>query len=280
MPELTTDFFDAGQHAVWTTELAFLKMQQAGLADTKRTAERRLHELALLPPELNAATLRDEKGRQPTSTVLDWEIAQARSQRKLVLFAQLHTLPGGRPWLHANDARGARYWLPFSQTIDAPATLNDALHQLRQHLAKDMVVFPHGELVGYCRGAKAPLAISLLAYPAVLRPGAQKAGLSGIKASTPYLRQLEAESIHIMREAVAEAENPVMLYSVGKDSSVMLHLARKAFYPSKPPFALMHVDTRWKFQDMYCSGSHRARVGYGADRPHQPGRHQPRHQPF
>jgi sulfate adenylyltransferase subunit 2 len=62
---------------------------------------------------------------------------------------------------------------------------------------------------------------------------------------------LEAESIHIMREVVAESERPVMLYSVGKDSAVMLHLARKAFYPSPPPFPLLHVDTTWKFQDMY-----------------------------
>ena len=66
-----------------------------------------------------------------------------------------------------------------------------------------------------------------------------------------HLDRLEADSIHIMREVVAQAENPVMLYSVGKDSSVMLHLARKAFYPSPPPFPLMHVDTRWKFQAMY-----------------------------
>jgi len=64
-----------------------------------------------------------------------------------------------------------------------------------------------------------------------------------------HLQQLEAESIHIMREVVAEFENPVMLYSIGKDSSVMLHLARKAFYPSKLPFPLMHVDTTWKFRE-------------------------------
>ncbi len=63
-----------------------------------------------------------------------------------------------------------------------------------------------------------------------------------------HLQRLEAESIHIMREVVAEAERPVMLYSVGKDSAVMLHLARKAFYPSPPPFPLLHVDTTWKFQ--------------------------------
>jgi sulfate adenylyltransferase subunit 2 len=65
-----------------------------------------------------------------------------------------------------------------------------------------------------------------------------------------HLRRLEAESIHIMREVAAEFVSPVMLYSIGKDSSVMLHLAMKAFYPSKPPFPLMHVDTTWKFREM------------------------------
>jgi sulfate adenylyltransferase subunit 2 len=69
--------------------------------------------------------------------------------------------------------------------------------------------------------------------------------------SLTHLQRLEAESIHIMREVVAEAENPVMLYSVGKDSAVMLHLAMKAFHPAKPPFPLLHVDTRWKFRAMY-----------------------------
>ena len=67
-----------------------------------------------------------------------------------------------------------------------------------------------------------------------------------------YLDSLEAESIHILREAVAESEKPVMMYSIGKDSSVMLHLAKKAFYPAKPPFPLLHVDTLWKFREMYA----------------------------
>ncbi|MEE9589700.1 MAG: sulfate adenylyltransferase subunit CysD [Hyphomicrobiaceae bacterium] len=65
-----------------------------------------------------------------------------------------------------------------------------------------------------------------------------------------HLRQLEAESIHILREVAAEFERPVMLYSIGKDSSVLLHVAMKAFYPAKPPFPLLHVDTTWKFRDM------------------------------
>jgi sulfate adenylyltransferase subunit 2 len=67
-----------------------------------------------------------------------------------------------------------------------------------------------------------------------------------------HLERLEAEAIHVMREVVVEADKPVMLYSIGKDSAVMLHLAKKAFYPSPPPFPLLHVDTTWKFRDMYA----------------------------
>ncbi len=86
------------------------------------------------------------------------------------------------------------------------------------------------------------------AAPNIISPP-QKTEIISKKALT-HLDRLEAESIHVMREVAAEAENPVMLYSVGKDSAVMLHLAMKAFYPSKPPFPLMHVDTTWKFRDM------------------------------
>ncbi len=77
--------------------------------------------------------------------------------------------------------------------------------------------------------------------------------------SLTHLQRLEAEAIHIMREVASEAEKPVMLYSVGKDSAVMLHLARKAFYPSPPPFPLLHVDTTWKFRDMYALRDRAAR---------------------
>ena len=80
-----------------------------------------------------------------------------------------------------------------------------------------------------------------------------------------HLKQLEAESIHILREVAAEFENPVMLYSVGKDSSVMVHLAMKAFYPAKPPFPLMHVDTTWKFKEMIDFREQYARKELGLD---------------
>src|SRR6202451_2828566 len=77
----------------------------------------------------------------------------------------------------------------------------------------------------------------------------EEAGVAAVRLT--HLQRLDAESIHILREVVAECDRPVMLYSVGKDSAVMLHLAVKAFYPALPPFPLLHVDTTWKFRAMY-----------------------------
>ena len=79
------------------------------------------------------------------------------------------------------------------------------------------------------------------------------------RAETTHLHRLEAESIHIIREVAAECERPVMLYSIGKDSAVMLHLAMKAFFPAKPPFPLLHVDTTWKFREMIAFRDERVR---------------------
>ncbi|MBQ0822715.1 sulfate adenylyltransferase subunit CysD [Microvirga sp. HBU67558] len=81
----------------------------------------------------------------------------------------------------------------------------------------------------------------------------------GLRSDLTHLDRLEAESIYIMREAVAESDNPVMLYSIGKDSSVLLHLALKAFYPARLPFPLLHVDTTWKFREMIAFRDRRAR---------------------
>jgi sulfate adenylyltransferase subunit 2 len=254
------ELFDLDTLRAWNTELAYTHLQSLGQADSKRTAERRLHELGILPPELKADALRDELDRAPTPMVLEWEIEEARARRKLVLFAQLSPLPSGRNCLHVNDARGARYWVPleFPLTSEGGITaLSDALTKLRTHIDKDIVLFPHGELTEYFRHMTpaAGMSFGLLGYQPVLDIAPQ------LKAARPrralpadrmsHLDRLEAESIYIMREVAAEAENPVMLYSIGKDSAVMLHLARKAFHPAPPPFPLLHVDTRWKFQEMY-----------------------------
>lgn len=94
---------------------------------------------------------------------------------------------------------------------------------------------------------------------ALARLEALEAEARGDALSLSHLDRLEAEAIHIMREVVSQCENPVMLYSVGKDSSVMLHLAQKAFYPAPPPFPLLHVDTTWKFSEMITFRNQRAK---------------------
>ncbi len=100
------------------------------------------------------------------------------------------------------------------------------------------------------------------------------------RALSVHLKQLEAESIAIIREVAAEFRNPVMLYSIGKDSGVMLHLAMKAFYPSKPPFPLLHVDTTWKFRDMIAHRDMIAeRYGVKLLMYTNPEGHRARHQP-
>ena len=258
MPAINLHGLDAP--TVWDTDRAFQQLQSLGKAETKRTAERRLHELKLLPAKLTPESLADELGRPPNQVLLNWALNQCRSQRKLALFVQLQPLPSGKLCLHANDARGARYWLPlaYAATDEANADIVvQALQQLQEHIGKDIAVFPHGQLLTQVRDLSALRQVSL--HASVYLPILAMSTRSAIRGqTTPHLHRLEAESIHILREAVAEAENPAMLYSVGKDSSVMLHLARKAFYPAPPPFPLLHVDTRWKFQEMYLFRDHMA----------------------
>lgn len=236
----------------WDTELAFAHLNALGEADTKRTAERRLNALKLLPQELNQDLLLDARDRPPNRVVLDWAIEQARKRRDRLLFAQLHPLPNGQVCLHANDARGARFWIPMVCLDES--SVQKGLADLQHHIGKPIAVFPHGQLVEHLRHAQSSPKIQLC--PQITRPTLpEDLHLSGnakpALAPSPHLKRLEAESIQILREAVAEAQNPAMLYSIGKDSGVMLHLARKAFFPAPPPFPLLHIDTRWKFQEMY-----------------------------
>ena len=251
--QVPSPLVDPGQ--AWDLARACELVRQQGLADSRRSAERRLHAWGLLPPELELDALRDELGRAPRRLVMGAVLAQVRARRHLALFAQWHRLPDGRALLHANDARGARYWVGVGVgSVDAGAAVR-ALEQIRDLAGKALGVFAHGELVGTLRGGGLPADIGFVecgyAPPVPELAWAQRRSPQALSQRSEHLRRLEAESIHILREAVAEADNPVMLYSVGKDSSVMLHLARKAFYPGRPPFPLLHVDTRWKFQEMY-----------------------------
>lgn len=245
----------------WTTDLAFSHLQKIGEVDSKRSTERRLHTLGIWPEELSVEKLQNENQQAVIQKVIQQELKNARAKRSLVLFLQIHTLPNGQLSLHANDARGARYWLNLdisTKDLVSEVFLTTKLQEFFSHFEKDLAVFPHLEMVQYLRLLDLPC-VSLLAYPQPLAISLKQQTLQAASRSktifhqvkSPHLERLENESIQILREAVAESQNPAMLYSVGKDSGVMLHLARKAFYPAPPPFPLLHVDTRWKFREMY-----------------------------
>jgi sulfate adenylyltransferase subunit 2 len=271
-PKKGLDFLGLDTPIAWNTEGAFAHLASQGLAGTKRTAERRIHELGLWPLALDANALRDGMGNSPNSLVLHHQIDAARAKRHLVLFAQLHTLANGIVCLHANNAKEGRYWVPLQGKVST-ASIQIALNRLQQSIDKPTCIIPHGELVHYCRQSpELGSQINTLAYAslpiegqdsgpnernaesksnATSKSNTKAKSKKQIKPLPPHLRRLEAESIFIIREAIAQARNPVMLYSIGKDSSVMLELAKKAFSPGKLPFPLLHIDTRWKFQEMY-----------------------------
>ena len=253
MPVNIRSITDSGldKPVVWSTESAFEHLKAIGEVDTKRTTERRLNDLGIWPVELDALSLKDEQGQPANALLVSWVLERARLKRRLVLLAQLHPLPGssGKTVLHFNDTRGARYWLPLEGSIST-ATVSQALTQISQFVGKPITVFASGDLVELLRGAKFDDSVEFVesVYAPRLSIDMKSAPIAEL---TPHLQRLEAESIHIIREAVAEADNPVLLHSIGKDSTVMLHLTRKAFYPALPPFPIMHVDTRWKFREMY-----------------------------
>jgi sulfate adenylyltransferase subunit 2 len=191
-------------------------------------------------------------------------VAELRVERsgRQALLAQLSERSAGEYWLEANDRRGVRQSEALGESEPGVAAVESALSRLQARLAEPITVFPHGELTRHLRRAASSEAvqIALLAYYPVLDAAPRGRDVSRLEPARSrhvnHLDRLEAESIHILREAVAEAARPVMLYSIGKDSSVMLHLARKAFYPASPPFPLLHVDTRWKFREMYLFRDH------------------------
>ncbi|MFZ8914922.1 MAG: phosphoadenosine phosphosulfate reductase family protein, partial [Pseudomonadales bacterium] len=206
---------------LWDRDRVQRTLEHAGETVTVRTLERRIEGLSFLPPIVDDADLVDEHGKAVSQRVLGALKDRAQRKRHRVLYAALTGAPSGQPVLALHDGRGARLWIAPLRTLTPPAGVTVAV------------------------SAHAP--VLQFPEPTLERP-----------TPTPHLQALEAEAIHIIREAVAQGENPGMLFSVGKDSAVMLHLARKAFYPAPPPFPLLHVDTRWKFQEMYLFRQHMA----------------------
>ena len=247
----------------WDTKSVHDILKEGNATQTQRATERLLESSGLLPVCLKLDALKDKQGCSPKQKVVAQLDQQARQKRFLSLAVQLHRSKQAGAVLFANDGRSGRRWL----FLDRPDDENDLLSALAALAGgKNLIVWPHGEITGLIRNLVESHAshditaesgniirLGTFAYQSEndrSRPQTQFKPTIALE-SLSNLDQLEAESIHIMREVVAQAENPVMLYSLGKDSSVMLHLAKKAFYPSQPPFPLLHVDTGWKFQAMY-----------------------------
>jgi sulfate adenylyltransferase subunit 2 len=263
------------EQVTWTTHtIAELLYSEPSEADIKAT-ERAIQGSSIRFEPLNETALVDEHARPAKRLVLDQLMATARKKRKLILFTQMLETDDGLRFLALNDARGGRRWIRLDSTAELVPTLGDALTTLCTFEKKDIALIPSGavvepmrRLVKRYRGRRVvdqnegSATIAIEVYSHGHAEILQTANASHRPEKAPgmtHLDRLEAESMHIIREVMAEADNPVMLYSVGKDSSVMLHLARKAFYPSPPPFPLLHVDTRWKFQAMYDFRDYMAR---------------------
>jgi sulfate adenylyltransferase subunit 2 len=242
----------------WETQSVHDELSAGGESENLRATERELEKAVWLPEPKRWVDARDELDR-PLRQLVGRALEEEAKRKRQSLFV-LQYDESGR-CLMANDGRLGRRW----RFVDSPMNADSLkLHLEALCAGKSAVIMPHGPITAMCRELvqahgghawQAPsgdtITLALTAYrdPEVFASYPER--FAAPSEEMTHLDRLEAESIHIMREVAAQAENPVMLYSVGKDSSVMLHLARKAFYPSPPPFPLMHVDTRWKFRAMY-----------------------------
>ncbi len=259
--DLTTTLLkNPTERAFWDTQSVHDHLSASGDSQSLRTTERLLEKVEWLPKAISGEDLRDELNRPPIALVQQAVEAEAKRKRVPSLYLQIATTPSDGVVVFANDGRGGRRWR-FVQALTL-ASFVDALDELSD--GKAVYFWPHGEAARWCRAVEAEqktqqvnlpsgnkVTLALTPFKATLQLARYPDPPPRADNELTHLDRLEAEAIHIIREVIAQAENPVMLYSVGKDSAVMLHLARKAFYPSPPPFPLMHIDTRWKFSAMY-----------------------------
>ena len=253
-----------GNLQYWDTASVHEFLTSLSSEQSLRATERSLS--GFLPGTISLSELKDEQGRTPKMQVVEQLDAQAKKKRFQSLVLQVQQVNNSGYILFANDARSGRRWV-FLDGVDDHEKLSEALIVLAG--GKNLIAWPSGEITQEFRalviknGAHdisvkkgQTIRIGTSAYQEIQNTKFSSEPSSRVRLrdadQLSHLDRLEAESMHIIREVMSQAENPVMLYSVGKDSSVMLHLAKKAFYPSPPPFPLMHVDTRWKFQSMYA----------------------------
>jgi sulfate adenylyltransferase subunit 2 len=240
----------------------YLRMEN-GREPSSRTVERYLERWLWPDPVPRFALADGTSGLGDANAAYRALAKRARAEGGEIYWVQLHTAADWK-FIVARSRRGTPYWMGY-QGEPGPLEWNIFGERLQRTLAQKIwIIMPqHSNMEGLTANhrvewvgpdAAAPAPQHASTVDCLTRPV-----LDGMERRLSHLDRLEAESIHIMREVVAEADNPVMLYSIGKDSSVMLHLALKAFYPAPLPFPLLHVDTRWKFRDMYRFRDQRVR---------------------
>jgi sulfate adenylyltransferase subunit 2 len=245
--------------ALWhrASVLNLLGWPQTAANDKK--FERMIVETSYLPSILRPVNAIDENDEPLQQNLLQYDIKAIQSRRGKWLILQYWQSNSHPPLIMANDGRGARFWLFAEDTQDQEAHLKAFISLLGADTIKPLLIILQGVLCSFRYKIldTDEIKITRTSYSEQHAKVAPKSTPPNIPSSSlSHLDRLEAESIYIIREVIAETKNPAMLYSIGKDSAVMLHLAQKAFWPSTPPFPLLHVDTGWKFRTMYDFRDH------------------------
>ena len=244
------------KQAAWDSDSHFKYLAKQKIFNTKRSYERWVEKENIFPINHDSESYIQLFPNQLNNLLQNYFLKLYERQRRLILYVQYFEFKGSK-FLFANDRRNGRLWVKIKSK--KYNHLIEGLNSFSKIRKKNIVILPNPNLLNAFQDSEElnPKSKLSILIPQFIF---QKKEIDICKTTfskkfnlkkSSYLSDLEAESIHIIREVVSETKNPVMLYSVGKDSSVMLHLAQKAFYPSPPPFPLMHVDTRWKFQEMY-----------------------------
>lgn len=230
-----------------STVLSSLELQ--GFSISSRHASRLLAQVLLVEKLRRFEDIRDCEGRELNPLVVGSFDAYSRKKRLGILFGQLAKV-GDQAVAVLSDRRGAIMWAHIKD--HRPVNVQAGLRNARAFLGRNFALVPHGELHEVLGGVGFDPGIFVADYAHRSAPFTPSVSPTGHhRGNHGHLDSLEAESIRIIREAVAVAKKPAMLFSMGKDSMVMWALAKKSFWPEPPPFPLVVIDTQWKFQDMY-----------------------------
>ena len=246
----------------WTRDTMLRAMGLSHTPADHKKFERMVRKDHYLPTVTSLAELKSALAGDFNASIVNQEIEGIKSKRGKFFVCQIWRQNKEQPLICATDGRGKQYWRFIEDDTKLPHQISFFITELHSHVKKPILVIPHGEATAIFDKVKfpAPISVRNAMFSEPLEQPFKKAFVDYVpQDKLTHLDKLEAESIHIIREVMAEAQNPVMLYSLGKDSAVMLHLARKAFWPASPPFPLLHVDTNWKFRSMYEYRDHIAK---------------------